>query len=42
MHLQKDLKLSLNMADQLEQPLPLTATSNEVYKHAKLPINSPK
>lgn len=35
MHLQKDLKLSLNMADQLEQPLPLTATSNEVYKHAK-------
>jgi hypothetical protein len=28
--LQKDLKLSLNMGDQLEQPLPLTASANEV------------
>lgn len=34
-HMQKDLKLSLNMADQLEQPLPLTASANEVFKHAK-------
>jgi len=34
-HMQKDLKLSLNMGDQLEQPLPLTATANEVFKHAK-------
>ncbi|KAG8231327.1 hypothetical protein J437_LFUL011720 [Ladona fulva] len=34
-HLQKDLKLSLCMGDQLEQPLPLTAAANEVFKHAK-------
>ncbi|XP_046394181.1 putative oxidoreductase GLYR1 homolog [Ischnura elegans] len=34
-HLQKDLKLSLCMGDQLEQPLPLTAATNEVFKHAK-------
>ena len=34
-HMQKDLKLSLNMGDQLEQPLPLTASANEVFKHAK-------
>nr|XP_018899890.1 PREDICTED: putative oxidoreductase GLYR1 homolog [Bemisia tabaci] len=34
-HLQKDLKLSLNLGDQLEQPLPLTASANEVFKHAK-------
>ena len=26
----QDLKLSLNMGDQLEQPLPLTASANEV------------
>ena len=35
MHMQKDLKLTLNMGDQLEQPLPLTASANEVFKHAK-------
>ncbi len=35
MHMQKDLKLALNMGDQLEQPLPLTASANEVFKHAK-------
>ena len=29
-HMQKDLKLSLNMGDTLEQPLPLTASANEV------------
>eukprot|EP00096_Caligus_rogercresseyi_P009459 TRINITY_DN321_c0_g1_i1.p1 TRINITY_DN321_c0_g1~~TRINITY_DN321_c0_g1_i1.p1 ORF type:complete len:503 (-),score=196.60 TRINITY_DN321_c0_g1_i1:246-1754(-) len=34
-HMQKDLKLSLNLGDQLEQPLPLTASANEVFKHAK-------
>lgn len=34
-HMQKDLKLALNMGDQLEQPLPLAATANEVFKHAK-------
>ncbi|XP_039295202.1 putative oxidoreductase GLYR1 homolog [Nilaparvata lugens] len=34
-HMQKDLKLSLSLGDQLEQPLPLTATANEVFKHAK-------
>jgi 3-hydroxyisobutyrate dehydrogenase len=35
MHMQKDLRLSLTMGDALDQPLPLTATSNEVFKHAK-------
>jgi hypothetical protein len=30
---QKDLKLSLNMGDQLEQPLPLTASANEVGRN---------
>ncbi|TRY70634.1 hypothetical protein TCAL_17284 [Tigriopus californicus] len=34
-HMQKDLKLALNMGDQLEQPLPLSASANEVFKHAK-------
>lgn len=34
-HMQKDLKLALGMADGLEQSLPITAASNEVYKHAK-------
>ncbi|XP_043188188.1 putative oxidoreductase GLYR1 homolog [Amphibalanus amphitrite] len=34
-HMQKDLKLSLTMSDQLEQPLPLTAAANEMFKHAK-------
>lgn len=33
--MQKDLKLSLAMGDQLEQPLPVSAAANEVYKHAK-------
>lgn len=33
--MQKDLKLALNMAEGLEQPVPITAASNEVYKHAK-------
>ncbi|XP_067132685.1 cytokine-like nuclear factor N-PAC isoform X2 [Centruroides vittatus] len=34
-HMQKDLSLALGLGDQLEQPLPLTAAANEVYKHAK-------
>merc|ERR1711936_391062 len=34
-HMQKDLKLSLNMGGAAEQPLPLTASANEVFKHAK-------
>ncbi len=34
-HMQKDLKLGLTMGDQLDQPLPLTASANEVFKHAK-------
>lgn len=34
-HLQKDVKLALNLGDSLEQPLPLGATTNEHFKHAK-------
>lgn len=33
--MQKDLRLSLGMSEQLEQPLPLAAATNEIYKHAK-------
>lgn len=35
LHMQKDLKLALTLSDTIEQPLPLTATANEIYKHAK-------
>ncbi|XP_064481986.1 cytokine-like nuclear factor N-PAC isoform X2 [Ornithodoros turicata] len=34
-HLQKDLCLALGIGDHLEQPLPVTAAANEVFKHAK-------
>lgn len=34
-HVQKDLKLALGMSELLEHPLPITATTNEIYKHAK-------
>jgi len=34
-HVQKDLRLTLGMAEILEHPLPITATTNEIYKHAK-------
>ena len=34
-HLQKDLFLSMNLSQQLELPLPMTAAANEVFKHAK-------
>lgn len=33
--MQKDLRLCLGMSDQLQQPLPLAAAANEVYKHSK-------
>ncbi|KFM58247.1 putative oxidoreductase GLYR1-like protein, partial [Stegodyphus mimosarum] len=35
-HVQKDLNLALTMGHNLEQPMPLAAAANEVYKHAKL------
>lgn len=34
-HLQKDVKLALNLGDQHEQRLTLTATANELYIHTK-------
>jgi len=34
-HMQKDLRLGLAMGDGLELSLPLTAITNELYKHAK-------
>lgn len=34
-HIQKDLSMSLNWSDILEQPCPITASVNEVFKHAK-------
>lgn len=34
-HMQKDLRLALNMADNLNQPMPLTAIANEAYKNAR-------
>jgi 3-hydroxyisobutyrate dehydrogenase-like beta-hydroxyacid dehydrogenase len=34
-HMQKDLRLALNMADNLNQPMPLAAIANEAYKNAR-------
>ncbi|XP_059619118.1 cytokine-like nuclear factor N-PAC isoform X3 [Phlebotomus argentipes] len=34
-HMQKDLHLALQMSETLEQSLPITASANEVFKHAK-------
>jgi 3-hydroxyisobutyrate dehydrogenase-like beta-hydroxyacid dehydrogenase len=34
-HMQKDLRLVLNMADSLNIPMPLTAVTNEAYKNAR-------
>lgn len=34
-HVQKDLRIALGMSEILEHPLPITATTNEIYKHAK-------
>ena len=33
-HMQKDLRLALRLAEQLEQPLFTTATANELFKEA--------
>lgn len=33
--MQKDLRLTLDLGDEKELPLPLCATTNEIYKHAK-------
>lgn len=35
MHMQKDLRLAINMADGLNLPMPLTAIANEGYKNAR-------
>jgi 3-hydroxyisobutyrate dehydrogenase len=34
-HMQKDLRLAINMADGLSLPMPLTAIANEGYKNAR-------
>ena len=34
-HLQKDLQLALDVANRLEQPLPVAAAANEQFKNAK-------
>ncbi|KAK9752773.1 NAD binding domain of 6-phosphogluconate dehydrogenase [Popillia japonica] len=35
MHMQKDTKLALQLADSLRQPLLMTAAANEIYKHTR-------
>ncbi|XP_055903077.1 cytokine-like nuclear factor N-PAC [Eupeodes corollae] len=35
MHMQKDLRLVLGMAENLDQSMPVTAITNEVFKHTK-------
>lgn len=34
-HMQKDLRLALQLGEVYEHPLPITASTNEVFKHAK-------
>lgn len=34
-HMQKDMKLALDLSHHLKQPLLMTSTANEVYKHAR-------
>lgn len=34
-HMQKDLRLAINMADSLNHPMPLAAVANEAYKSAR-------
>lgn len=34
-HMQKDLKYALTLSENVEQPLPMAAAANEVFKHAK-------
>ena len=33
-YLQKDLRLTLDVADQIKQPLPMAANANEIFKQA--------
>lgn len=35
MHMQKDLRLAINMADGLNLPMPVAAIANEAYKNAR-------
>ncbi|KAG9508966.1 putative oxidoreductase GLYR1-like protein, partial [Fragariocoptes setiger] len=35
MHVQKDLRMSLALAEELEHPVPIAATTNEAFKHGK-------
>lgn len=34
-HMQKDLRLALSMSEMCDHPIAITATANEIYKHAK-------
>lgn len=34
-HIQKDLRLAIAMSEMCDHPIPITATTNEIYKHAK-------
>ena len=34
-HMQKDLRLAINMSDSLNNPMPLTTIANEAYKNAR-------
>lgn len=34
-HMQKDLNLALSLGNAYEQPLPMAATANETFKHAR-------
>lgn len=34
-HIQKDLRLALSMSEVCDHPIAITATTNEIYKHAK-------
>lgn len=34
-HMQKDLRLAINMSDNLNNPMPLTTIANEAFKNAR-------
>lgn len=34
-HIQKDLRLAIAMSEMCDHPIPITATTNEIFKHAK-------
>lgn len=34
-YMQRDMKLALKLADSLQQPLLMTSTANEIYKHGR-------